>query len=202
MAAMIPDMDTFIPVIGLLTVAAITPGPNNMLAMEAGAQGVGAVARVILGVLAGSLLLLALVALGMDAVLAAYPAAVRMLALAGGVYLLCLGFRLLSPREGAEGLAARGAPSAPKSVALFQLLNPKAWLMVTTAVALLPGTAELPVLALFLAPISAICLSLWAMAGAAAMRLLQSPKARRSFDFCIGLILAVCGASSVAHALV
>ena len=55
-------MRTLITVAGMVAIAAITPGPNNFVVMEAAARaGFAAAIRAILGVLPGSLILLATV---------------------------------------------------------------------------------------------------------------------------------------------
>jgi hypothetical protein len=55
----------WLPVTGVLVIAAITPGPNNFMVMEASARGGAAAAgSVVLGVVLGSLGLLSLVSVG------------------------------------------------------------------------------------------------------------------------------------------
>ena len=74
---------------------ALTPGPNNSIAMLTGAhRGMRAVLPHLLGVPAGFALMVALVGLGLGAVLAAKPAWNLALQGCGALYLLYLSWRL------------------------------------------------------------------------------------------------------------
>jgi threonine/homoserine/homoserine lactone efflux protein len=199
---MIPDMNNLLPVVGMLTLAALTPGPNNMIALEAGARGPRAVLNIILGTVAGSLLLLSLAALGVGALLAALPALSAGLTILGGAYLAWLGLRLAWPRTTQRGAhPVHPQPATVLAMALFQLANPKAWLLVGTAVTLLPGAGNLLSLTLAIIVITTACLLLWALAGAATQRAFQDPMTRRRFDICMGLALAASASWSVLHAV-
>ena len=56
-------------------------------------------------------------------------------------------------------------------------------------------------LALMLVLVSGICLSLWGIAGAAAVRLLARPRFRSSFDRTMGVLVATSALGMVAGAL-
>jgi len=199
---MIPDMNNLLPVVSMLILAALTPGPNNMIALESGRRGPRAVLSIILGTVAGSLLLLSLASLGVGALLAALPALSTGLVVLGGAYLAWLGVRLVWPHAAQRGAhTVRPQPATVLAMALFQLANPKAWLLVGTAVTLLPGAGNLLPLTLAIIVITTSCLLLWALAGAATLRLFQKPKTRRRFDICMGLALAASASWSVLHAV-
>jgi len=199
---MIPDMNNLLPVVSMLIVAALTPGPNNMLALESGTRGARAVLRVVLGTVCGSLLLLSLSSLGIGALLVALPALSTGLTSLGGAYLAWLGVRLVWPRTAHRGAQApRPQPATVLAMALFQLANPKAWLLVGTAVTLLPGLENLLPLTLAIIVITTACLLSWALLGAATLRLLRQPKTRRRFDICMGLTLTASASWSVLHAI-
>lgn len=92
-------------------------------------------------------------------------------------------------------------PVSTVGVAAFQLLNPKAWVLVTTAAAAMSGTGSVFLLAALMTLVTGLCLSLWAMAGAVLSRLLARPRARRWFDRAMGGLLAVCAIGIVTNAL-
>jgi len=198
---MIPDMNNLLPVVGMLIATALTPGPNNMLALESGTRGTRAVLRIVLGTVSGSLLLLSLISLGVGALLAALPALSTGLTILGGAYLAWLGVRLVWPRSRPRDVQTGPQPATVRAMALFQLANPKAWLLVGTSVTLLPGTENLLPLALAIVVITTPCLLLWALVGAASLRLLRRPQSRRRFDICMGLALATSASWSVLHAV-
>lgn len=184
---------------GLLGVAAITPGPNNLIVLHAaGRAGVRGAIPAIVGVVAGGLLLLAVLALGVDAVFAAHPLLRRWIAVPGGLYLTWLGMTLV-----AGGIAPRRTNAAPRKSTLptgtlallgFQFLNPKSWVMVLTVLAALPVTGwrgYLTLAGLFVL-IPTLCLLLWAGLGAYLARWLAQPRIRRSVDAVMGTSLVAC----------
>ena len=92
------------PLAGVLVAAAITPGPNNFIVMEAGARGgLVSAGRAALGVILGSVLLLALILAGVGRFLEQFPQLGAVLSLTGGTYLAWLGVSLFlranAPRE-------------------------------------------------------------------------------------------------------
>jgi len=190
------SLDPLLAVAGFITVAAITPGPNNFIVMAAAARdGFAAALPAIAGVVIGSLGLLALVGAGAGAAFEALPALRLLLMAAGALYLTWLGGQLIwqSNRHPSDGEPSDGRlPCTAGGVAAFQLMNPKAWVLIVTAAAAVSGqTAALYSLASLVAVISALCLSLWACAGSAIAGWLSQPAARRWFDrFMGGLLIA------------
>src|SRR5688572_5799299 len=86
---------SLLPLAGVLVAAAITPGPNNFIVMGAGARGgLASAGRVALGVILGSVFLLALILAGVGRALAQFPQLGAVLSLAGGTYLAWLGASL------------------------------------------------------------------------------------------------------------
>lgn len=196
-------MSSFIPVIGVLIAAAISPGPNNMIVMDAGARGgLAAAANAMLGVVAGSLVLLVLVWIGVDELTQMWPAFALTLSICGGAYLGWLGLALVMQRDAASAEPSRRAlPATMPGVAVFQLLNPKAWLLVTTAAAAMPSSGGVITLGLLMALVTSICLALWALAGAASSRLLKQSRARRWFERAMGALLGISALAIVIDAL-
>ena len=183
-------------VTGVLVIAAITPGPNNFIVMEASARG-GATAAgsVVLGIVLGSLGLLSLVSVGVGSLIHAYPLLSLVLSVIGGAYLTWLGASLIFRRTGTRASDdSHGMPTSLWGVAMFQLLNPKAWMLIMTAVAAMDGTGSVPGLAALIAVISSGCLSIWALAGTASSRWLARPRARLWFERTMGALLLVSAA--------
>jgi threonine/homoserine/homoserine lactone efflux protein len=186
-------------VIGVLFAAAITPGPNNIIVMQAGARGMARAMGAVLGVVCGSMLLLIFTWFGFGLATSFVPALTLILHILCGAYLAWMGIALLT-RE--QGTAIDGAiPSTPWGIAVFQLLNPKAWILVAAAVAAMPRGKSLAVLVLLMAAVTSACLMLWALAGAAATRLFARPAARRVIDRILGAILLLSTAGIVADVL-
>ena len=130
-------METFLPLLNYAFIMAITPGPNNiMLASSSICFGMKKTLPLALGVQVGFLLLLIICGLWLNALLYYFPGAKLGLKLLGTLYMLYLIWSLqrsLFPQQ-----LEYEPPQRPMSwmmIACFQLVNPKAWLMAMTAVA-------------------------------------------------------------------
>ena len=170
-----------------------TPGPNNILVTASAARnGVRATVPMIAGIAIGFALMLAVVGAGVSGVLAALPRVDATLRWVAFAWLLWMAWQIAvapPPREG-EARASAGF----WSMAAFQWVNPKAWLIalgtVTTWIA--PAEAMLPQLAtiaVVFALVSVPCQGAWAMMGAAAGRLLHSPARLRVFNVAMAVLL-------------
>jgi threonine/homoserine/homoserine lactone efflux protein len=182
-------------------VASITPGPNNLLLMRSGAMfGVRRSLRHVFGIQVGFVALVLLSHLGVAALLLALPAAVGVLRWACFLYLLWLAWLIL--RDGRPRDASRPAPgsgSRPMHFAeglLFQLINPKAWMMaVTVASAFYGGVApthfDLATATLISVCIGGPCMLVWTIWGASIDHVLRQPRARQAFSYVMALTVAV-----------
>ena len=170
-----------------------TPGPNNILVTASAARnGVRATVPMIAGIAIGFALMLAVVGAGVSGVLAALPRVDATLRWVAFAWLLWMAWQIAvapPPREG-EARASAGF----WSMAAFQWVNPKAWLIalgtVTTWIA--PAEAMLPQLAtiaVVFALVSVPCQGAWAMMDAAAGRLLHSPARLRVFNVAMAVLL-------------
>jgi threonine/homoserine/homoserine lactone efflux protein len=191
-------MEALMGVAAVVTVGAITPGPNNWVAMRAAARsGAAGALPVIAGVVLGSLALLVLVSAGGGAAFQAEPRLKGALGIGGSLYLGGLGARLIlqtfsrTPR--AEPDAER-LPSGLMGLFGFQFLNPKSWVMVVTATAAAQnGSGALPTflrLAGLFVLIPAACLVVWSAFGALMARVLERPEVRPWVDRVMGVLLA------------
>ncbi|MGH8157860.1 MAG: LysE family translocator [Rhodanobacter sp.] len=195
-------MDRLIALAGLLCMAAITPGPNNLVVLrEAGRTGVRGALPAIAGIVLGGLLLLTVMALGVGAAFAAHTSLRPWVGVLGSLYLAWLGMALLMggivPRHTTDVAREPALPTGIPGLISFQFLNPKSWVMVLTVLAALPVTGlpdYLPLAGLFvLIPTS--CLLLWASLGALLTRWLDRPMVRRVVDAAMGALLIVCAGS-------
>lgn len=184
---------------GLLLAGAITPGPNNFIVLrQAARRGWRGALPAIAGVVAGSQAILLLAAAGAGAVLAAMPRLGGAIAAAGCVYLAVLGVRLIAARprpDDGEPASATGLPAGTWGLAVFQLVNPKAWLLALTVTASaqpeLGALRALAMLAALFLVVPSLCLALWAWAGVALARRLERPAFRARIDRVMGAVLAL-----------
>ncbi len=128
--------DQLIPV-ALFVIAMVgTPGPNNLMLLTAGANfGFRRSLPHILGITLGCQVLLLAIALGLGQLFSTWPLSIVLLKLGGGGFLVWMAVQLLRPRATALGEVAEARPLSFLQAALFQWVNPKAWLMLITGLA-------------------------------------------------------------------
>jgi threonine/homoserine/homoserine lactone efflux protein len=169
-------MTDYLGVIGVVTVAAITPGPNNLIVLRAASRdGIRGAVPAILGVVTGGLALLSVVLLATRAAFALDGQLRTAVALVGAGYLAWLGLGLIRH----AGRSARGAPELPApsmfGLLAFQVVNPKCWMLVLTAIGAAPAGRTAWPLAIVFTAIPTACLLAWAVAGAVMARTLARP---------------------------
>ncbi len=176
-------------------VAAITPGPSNVLLAATGAVvGVPRGLACLAGVALGMGLLIFSVALGLGQVILGHAAILQALNWLGAAFLLWMAWTIVT--AGAASAGPQSKPAGFTKAALFQWINPKSWL-VSTAVAgaYLHGNADSALLqatwlALLFVAAALPCGFVWLAFGALMHRLLRSARAARIFNIVMGVSLA------------
>ncbi len=186
-------VSSLLAIAALVLVTAITPGPNNLVVMrKASRAGLIAALPSVLGVVCGSVALLAVVAAGAGFAFTAWPPLRLLIGIGGAGYLVWLGLGLICASRG-YGHEPK-LPSGTWGLFGFQFLNPKAWVMVLTVVASSrpggPFDAFTRLAPLFIV-IPAACLLLWASLGVALSSQLARPAARLWSDRLLGVLLIV-----------
>jgi threonine/homoserine/homoserine lactone efflux protein len=176
-------------------VAAITPGPSNVMLTAAGASvGVLRGLPCLVGVSLGMGLLMFCVAAGLGGLVLGHAAVLRALNWIGAAFLLWLSWRIATAGQG-EKNGAR-TPVGFVEAAAFQWINPKAWLVSSSAAAayLQAGASGALLQAVSLAAlfVAAALPSgfVWLAFGAAMHRFLRSARAARVFNIVMGASLA------------
>lgn len=175
-------------------VASITPGPNNVMLLASGAN-FGFVRTIphALGIAAGFFVLLMAVGLGLGAILAAFPALHLALKIVGAAYLIYLAWRLAMSRSLGQDGDAEARPMTALQAALFQWVNPKAWVMVVTAMAMFtdparPFVSALSVALIFTA-VNLPSISVWTAFGVGLRRFLSDPVRLKWFNIVMAVLL-------------
>jgi threonine/homoserine/homoserine lactone efflux protein len=178
-----------------------TPGPNNVMLTASGANfGYKRSIPHFIGIAVGLNTLIVLSAAGLDMLFSLYPAAHTILKVAGCSYLLYLSWKIAtashSARSSAEDNRA-GTPMTVMQAALFQFLNPKAWMMSVAAI----GTFTLAGVDYWWSVV-AICSvfivvqvqtsSVWVGFGALIRRWLATPKLQARFNYVMAGLTASC----------
>jgi threonine/homoserine/homoserine lactone efflux protein len=181
-------------------VASITPGPNNLLLMRSGASfGVRQSLWHLFGVQCGFAGLVVLAHLGVGALLLAVPGVFILLRWACFAYLLWLAGLIFSDARvrTASEQAAPDASHRPMSFLeglMFQLINPKAWMMaITVATAFYGATAptwfDLAAATLVCTSIGGPSMLTWTIWGASLDHVLKQPRARRLYSYVMALLV-------------
>lgn len=180
-------------------VMAITPGPANLFAIATGMEkGKGAALLGVLGMNSGTLLWFAASALGLGALILAFPAAFHLLALGGAAYLVWLGGKSIwagiKNLESHATATVRGGRSAFVDGFMVQIANPKILLFFG---AVLPPFIDVkrplvPQLVMFACAtigMDLISMSSYGLGGAALSTRMNEPAFRRGFAFVVGALL-------------
>lgn len=199
MAALPVDPHLYAAFLGVMAVMAITPGPANLFAVATGMEKGRASALIgVVGMNAATLVWFGAAALGLGALVAAFPQVFRLIAVLGALYVAWLGIKAL---RGAFANAAepdhvevRRGRSALIDGFTVQIANPKAILFFT---AVLPPFLDMnrplaPQLALFaLATIGMDLLSMsaYGLGGAALADRMNQPRFKRGFGIFVGSLL-------------
>jgi threonine/homoserine/homoserine lactone efflux protein len=186
-------MEALLGLAGYSFVAAVTPGPNNVVLWGIGLRyGYRAAIPYLLGIPLGVGLMVLVAAAGLGVLIASVPALGISLKVVGSVYLLYLAWQVAGITAVNE-VDVTSAPGFAQSVA-FQFVNPKAWFFVLSAVAAFrPAGLDLLVGALLMALIvMAIVVpsaGLWAVGGDALSRVIRSPRAHRAVNLALAIVL-------------
>ena len=194
------DPHLYAAFLGVMAVMAVTPGPANLFAVATGAgRGKAAALIGVAGMNAATLVWFGAAALGLGALVTAFPEAFRVIALLGAVYVAWLGVSAIrkafhsetGPLEAVRTTGRRGAFLDGFAV---QIANPKAILFFTAVLPpfLDPARPLAPQLALFAAAVvgmDALSMSAYGLGGAALSRRMSEPRFRRGFGLFTGGLL-------------
>lgn len=193
------ELSLFVSLLGFLWVAAITPGPNNLLLTTSGANfGFMRSLWLMVGIMLGMQSILLLVAFGVGGLLLIYPALHITLKVLGSLYLLWLAWKVATAAY--ERLEMDAAPPEPVRLyqgGLLQFLNPKAWLMTLGAVTSFSLAGDqyyhsILIISGALLLVNLVAGVIWLGFGTVIGRLLRSKKAWIIFNVSMGLLTAAC----------
>jgi threonine/homoserine/homoserine lactone efflux protein len=180
-------------------VSSVTPGPNNAVLWASGARfGFRPTLPHVIGTSLGIGAMGVGVAAGLGVVITAVPAAALVLKVAGSLYLLYLAYQIAVSRAVQEQQVAR--PLGLGRAAVFQCLNPKAWIFVLAAVSAfrpagIPIAVGSTLVVLTMMVVVLPSAAAWAAGGSVISRLVTSERAHRGLSVGLAVLLA----GSVVH---
>lgn len=174
-------------------VASITPGPNNLMVMASGAYfGVRRTLPHVAGICLGFGAMALGLGLGLAGVFRVAPWLYGVLRWAAAAYLLYLAWRMAT----AKGVGVAVTDINPMTfwhAAIFQWVNPKAWVMALAAVTTYADTRHLlpdvGVIAIAFMLMTAPCCLAWTAFGTGIKRLLRKPWALKAFNWTMAALL-------------
>jgi len=174
-------------------VASITPGPNNVMLAASGLTfGFRRSVPHMLGVNLGFSAMVVLVGLGLGTAFQRMPLLYEILKYAGAAYLLYLAWKIATsgPLQNGE---ARGKPFTFLQAALFQWVNPKAWVMAVGVIATYTPQSgffgNLIIAALVCLLVNLPSIGIWVIFGTALRHWLHRPATIRAFNLGMALLL-------------
>ncbi len=172
---------------------ALTPGPNNTVLLTlSAAHGPRSAIPHLVGIVIGISVMFGAISAGLGALFLAYPVAYQVLKWVGFAYILWMAWGILRTTS-PDFSDATGIPTGWVRSTIFQVVNPKAWIVIGTFVTtFVPTTLGVwPVVLaglIFLGATLPISL-IWIGAGHVVGRLLTTPKSRRVFTTIMAVAL-------------
>lgn len=175
-----------------------TPGPNNILLLNSGANlGVKRSLPLLFGINNGVVLMVILMMLGLGELFTRFPVTQTYLKVLGGGYLLYLAYKIATStsavKTGDGNQTQQAEASAVKPMrwieaVLFQFVNPKVWMMAITAASSFTLAGEyfyLSAAAIIIAfmTIGLSCNMVWIVLGVAIQKLLSTKARQRLFNY-------------------
>lgn len=187
-------LEQTIPFLIFSLVAAITPGPSNVMITATGsAAGILRGLPCVVGAAAGMAALLFTAALGLGQLIIGHPEILRVMNWCGAAFLLWLAWKIANAGRAGEDGAAQ--PVGFIGAAFFQWINPKGWLVAVGAAGtyLQPDAGKLLQALVFAALFFSVALPsgfVWLVLGASMRGLLHDEWTARIFNSVMALALA------------
>jgi len=175
-------------------IAAITPGPNNVMLTTTGLNfGVRRGIPHLLGICIGFPVMLALIGLGFGTLFQLYPVLHEIIKIIGIVYLLYLAWKIASS-SGGISTVSQSRPINFWQSAAFQWINPKAWIMGSSALAAYTTLddsffIQVAIVCVTFMIITFPCAGVWLFFGAGLQKFLRDPAHLKLFNIAMALLL-------------
>jgi threonine/homoserine/homoserine lactone efflux protein len=199
MASLPVDPHLYATFLGVMAVMAITPGPANVFSVANGVQRgrAGALLGVV-GMNAATLVWFGAAALGLGALVVAFPQVFRFISVAGALYVAWLGYRAwrgaFTTAADPDAPMVRLGRSAVVDGFMVQIANPKAILFFTAVLPPFldvnrPAAPQLALFALATIGMDVLSMSAYGLGGAALARRMSEPRFRKAFALLTGVLL-------------
>ena len=178
-------------------ISTATPGPNNIMLLASGLNfGARRSLPHALGIIIGVPIMVLAVGLGLGQVFVNYPAIHQIIKALGIAYLLYLAWRIATTDSKVSDKPSHSRPLTFIQAALFQWVNPKAWVMAIGAISAFTTigaytTDKIIIIALSFLGAATISTNLWIYGGVFLKPIVNSAHRRRWFNGVMGMLLFV-----------
>lgn len=189
-------MELFLAVLLFAASTTVTPGPNNVMIMTSGLNyGIKKSLPHFLGICFGFPAMVVAVGLGLGVIFDKFAVLHQAIKIVGVLYLLYLAY--LIPSASQSSLESnKSKPLTFIQAAIFQWVNPKAWIMATGAIAAyttLNSNVYVEVLFIALAffAVAFPAVGVWLVFGANLKKILKKPAHQHQFNIAMAVLLVI-----------
>ena len=185
----------FLSIISFAFATAMSPGPNNFMLLSSGLTfGYQKTMPHIMGVMVGFPIMVMAVGLGMGSVFELYPWLYNVLKVVGIAYLLWMAWKIATSNSTMSVDDEVKKPFTFVQAMLFQWVNPKAWVMVITAMGSFITSTQQAFLQVVIIALVYFCIGLlstnfWALGGVYLQRFISNEKRVRVFNVLMALLI-------------
>ena len=189
------ELKLFFALVSYYFVMFATPGPNNAMLTASGIKfGFKRTLPHLIGIPFGHVIQITLVCLGLGAIFQKFPFIQSYLKWICFIYLIFLGWKILGSFSNAN--KDSGRPLKFYEAALFQFINPKAWVVaLTAATAFFPSDENFLIATAFVAITAPfICfpsICLWAIFGSSIKSIIRNSKIKKIVEYLLAVLLLV-----------
>ena len=189
------ELKLFFALVSYYFVMFATPGPNNAMLTASGIKfGFKRTLPHLIGIPFGHVIQITLVCFGLGALFQKFPFIQIYLKWICFFYLLYLGWKIIGSFSNNE--KESGRPLKLYEAALFQFINPKAWVVaVTAATAFFPNEENFFVATSFVAVTAPfVCfpsICLWALFGSSIKSVIKNAKIKKIVEYLLAVLLVV-----------
>ena len=181
-------------ILSFVVATAFTPGPNNLMLLSSGLTfGYRRTVPLITGIMIGFPLMVVAVGLGIGELFKVFPMLYSILKVVGISYLLWMAWKI-SQTKGSLHTSETTKPFTVLQSALFQWVNPKAWIMaITSTTSFISNEGNIQLQVLFIAFIYLLVglfsTHSWALGGVLLQKFIQKERTLRIFNVSMALLM-------------
>jgi threonine/homoserine/homoserine lactone efflux protein len=186
--------DVFVAMFVFAAVTAFTPGPNNIMVTASGVNfGFARTIPHLAGILIGFQVMLVACGAGLGALFTAYAPLQYALKIVGAAYMLWLAWKVANARPAADEPDESARPLTFVQAAAFQWVNPKAWVIAISAIAIYVRPSnwlvDFAILLAVFGLFTILSTATWTGFGVALRGLLRNPRHARIFNWVMAVLL-------------